>query len=541
MISKSYYANVRKSFKSIDWNILIFLLLFLNVKLVVKLAAIVLICLLQFNFKFGFRLRNSRLPLFYLIIIGIGILNWLITAGFTNLNYNFAFLTGICFWLFSILAIHQVKLSVELHDPSVIHKTIQVFFIINAIVSLAVFIIIVYKTGTINPYLYQGEYQKYFIGTGDYIKGISFDTSTTNSVLNAFGVIYFLNRKKAIMVLLCMIILLLTGSNITNMILCVVLLFVFIFQSDRDQKSLILICLFLLVIFMAKVSPQNNQYLVNSYEKIFNKAGLKKQPAATLLSIREKPDSTLTPEERKQKIAILYLDSLYRVQIEKQKGNILPPVVPSQKLLIPGDDINTPKFQHKSIITPVEENMFQFIFAHPAELPMSSNANFHPQYPGKLIAWQQTITYLKQHPEKIITGLGIGNFSSKLAFRTSGIKVAGSYPEKYKYISNAFLSNHLDLYLYYFSKADGLHSIINNPSSVYDQLLGEYGLSGLLAFFIFYIGFFLRSINKLTYGIPLILLLSGIFFIDYWFEQLSIVVFFELLLFLNIKEATQKV
>ena len=240
MISKSYYDNIRGSFKSIDWNILIFLLLFLNVKLVVKAAAIILIFLLQFNFKFGFRFRNPRLPLFYLVVIAIGIFNWLVTAGFTSPRYNLVFVTGICFWLFSILAMHQVKLSVERHDPFVIHNTIRLFFIINAIASLAMLMIIVYKTGAINPYLYQGEYQKYFIGTGDYIKGISFDTSTTNSVLNAFGVIYFLNRKKAAMTLLCMVILLLTGSNITNMVLCAVLLFVFIFQSDRDQKSLIL-------------------------------------------------------------------------------------------------------------------------------------------------------------------------------------------------------------------------------------------------------------------------------------------------------------
>lgn len=541
MISKSYYANIRKSFKSIDWNILIFLLLFLNVKLVVKLAAIILICLLQFNFKLGFRLRNSRLPLFYLIIVGIGIFNWLVTAGFTNLNYNFTFLTGLCFWLFSILAIHQVKLAVEHHDPSVIHQTIRVFYIINALVSLAIFTIVVFKTGSLNPYLYQGEYQKYFIGTGDYIKGISFDTSTTNSVLNAFGVIYFLNRKKSIMALLCMIILLLTGSNITNIILCLILLFVFIFQSDRDQKSVVLICLFFLVLFMAKVSPQNNQYLVNSYETIFNIPGSKEATDVSLFSIRQKPDSILTPEERKQKTAVLYLDSLYEVRIENKKNSIQQATGATQKLHIPVDDINTPAFQYKSVTTPVEENMFQFMFTHPAELPISSNKNFHPEYPGKLIAWQQTIRYLKQHPEKAITGLGIGNFSSKLAFRACGIGVSGAYPKKYKYISNAFLSNHLDLYLYYFSKADGLHSIINNPSSVYDQLLGEYGLAGLFAFFIFYIGFFLKSVNKLTYGIPLIFLLSGIFFIDYWFEQLSIVVFFELLLFLNIKEGTQKV
>ena len=151
MISKSFSANLRKSFESIDWKILIFLLLFLNVKLAVKLAAIVLICIFNFNFKFGFRFRNSRLPVFYTIIIGIGIFNLLITSGFTNAHYNFAFLTGIIFWLASIIALHQVKLSVERHDSAVIDKTLKVFFIINAAVSFSVLLLIIYNTGHINP------------------------------------------------------------------------------------------------------------------------------------------------------------------------------------------------------------------------------------------------------------------------------------------------------------------------------------------------------------------------------------------------------
>jgi hypothetical protein len=536
LISKSFSASLRKSFESIDWKILIFLLLFLNVKLVIKIISIALICLLNFNFKFGFRFRNSRLPLFYVVIIFIGIFNWIITSGFTNVNYNFAFLTGVTFWLVSIIALHQVKLSVEHHDSVVIDKTLKVFFIINAIVSLSVLLLIIYDTGHINPYLYQGEYQKYFIGTGDYIKGISFDTSTTNSVLNAIGVIYFLDKKNSAMVLLCMTVLLLTGSNITNLILCGVLAFIFILRSDKDQKSIIFICLFLLVIFMTKISPQNNQYLVISYDKLFNNAHSKNTSASTLFSIRQKPDNSLTPEERKQKFAMLYLDSMSRIQMERQKNKVHPF---NEKPAIPGDSIHTPKFQHRSVITPVEENMFHFIITSAKTLPLSTDSNFHPKIPGKIIGLEQTIKWQKQHPRKILTGAGIGNFSSKLALRASGIKVAGSYPEKFKYISNDFLSNHLDLYLYYFSKEDKYHSIINSPASVYDQLLSEYGLAGLFAFFIFYIGFFLKNFKKLTYGIPLILLLSGIFFIDYWLEQLSVVVLFELLLFLNIKERTQ--
>ena len=429
---------------------------------------------------------------------------------------------------------HQIKLIVEHNDPAVIHKTIQLFFILNAAVSLAILLMIIFETGSINPYLYQGEYQKYFIGTGDYIKGISFDTSTTNAVLNSFGVIYFISRKSIKMVVLCMAVLLLTGSNITNLLLSVVLLWVFIFQSDRNQKSIILICFLMGMAFMTKISPQNNQYIVNSYENVLDKGSKNLAGVKNYLSLRFRPDSTLTVEERKQKMATLYLDSLYRLRIEKQK--ISQATLVPAKYLIPLPDINTLPFQRKSIITPDEKNMLSFVHANAFQLRLSTDTNYHPKLPGKIIAWNQTFDYFKQHPSKIITGTGVGNFSSKLAFKATGMMIAGGYPQRFKYMNASFVSNHLDLYLYYFTKADGLHSLANSPNSVYNQLLSEYGIIGLLSFFIFYGGFFIRQIKKLTYGIPLLFLLSGIFFVDYWFEQLSIVAFFELLLFLNIKE-----
>lgn len=534
MILKTLAAKSKQTVTAIDWKLLVFLLLFLNVKLIVKLAAIILIYILQPDFKFGFRIRNSRLPLFYLFIIGIGILDYLIIPGAKSLNYSIVVITGIAFWMLSILAIHQVKLSVELHDPSVIQKTISVFFVINAIISLGTLLVIIVKTGAINPYLYQGEYQLYFIGTGDYIRGISFDTSTTNAVLNAFGVIYFLSHKKTLMAFLCMIILLLTGSNITNLVLSAALLFVFIFQSDKDRKSLILICLFFLVIFVAKISPQNNQYVANTLNNFFNEPS--KNLAVNAIAIEDRADSTLTPEEKKQKIATLYLDSISA--INRKKLTFLSNITekPERKIAIPTDDINGPEFQHKSFTTPVEENMYQFINAHSGHLPMSSDTAYHTRLPGKIIAWKQSYNYLTKHPIQAIVGSGIGNFSSKLAFKTSGLKIAGAWPAKYKYINNSFLRNHLDVYLYYFSKSDGYHSTINSPSSVYDQIITEYGMAGLAAYLIFYAGFFLKNFRNLSFGIPLIIVLSGIFFFDYWFEQLSLVIFFELLMFLNLKE-----
>jgi hypothetical protein len=156
------------------------------------------------------------------------------------------------------------------------------------------------------------------------------------------------------------------------------------------------------------------------------------------------------------------------------------------------------------------------------------------------ISLLQTARFMVQNPLKILTGDGMGNFSSKLAFRATGLGIAGGYPLKYKYISNNFMLNHLDLYLNFFSKQTGLHSLTNSPFSVYDQLLSEYGLLALLAFAVYYLWFFARYYQKLTYGVPLLLLLLAVLLVDYWFEQLSVLIFFELMLFLNIKETTQQ-
>jgi hypothetical protein len=69
--------------------------------------------------------------------------------------------------------------------------------------------------------------------------------------------------------------------------------------------------------------------------------------------------------------------------------------------------------------------------------------------------------------------------------------------------------------------------------------MGRVRLLGLLAFAVYYLWFFARHYKKLTYGLPILLLIMAVLLVDYWFEQLSILIFFELLLLLNIKETTQ--
>ena len=532
--------NFKETLNKVDWKLLLFLVLFLDVKIAVKIVAVILIYLLQFNFKLGFSIKNSRLPLFYLLIIAIAFIDLFINKSYGNPYYYLVFFIGIGFWLLCILAIHQVKLSVESNDTETIHRTILVFFVINTILSFYNIAHIMWETGTINPYRYQGQYQKYFIGTGDYIKGLTFDTSTTNAILNAFGVIYFLTKKNPAMVLICMAVLLLTGSNFVNIILLLILALLFVFKSTRNQKSIIVICLAFLVIFMAKVSPQNDKYVA---ETIQNALHPKKQPTVTAVAITKISDSITGPEAVKRRIAIRYLDSLRYIIDKKKLLKLNPALVHLPKtnegrILVPIPDINTLSYQSRIDTTAEQTRLLAFIHLYKWKLPISGQQDFKFGLPGKVSALLQTVAFFQLHPAKIIAGDGMGNFSSKLAFRATGLSFAGGYPAGQAFINNDFFSNHLDLYLNYFSRRSGLHSLTNSPYSVYDQMLTEYGVLGLIAFALYYLWFFGKHYKRLTYGIPLLLLIMAIFFIDYWFEQLSVLVFFELMLLLNIKETS---
>ena len=529
--------NLKKIINRVDWKLLLFLMLFLNVKLAIKIPAIIIIYLLRFNFKFGFSFKNSRLPLFYLLIMIIPFIGLIINKGYSNPDYLIVFFTGIVFWLLCLLAIHQVKLSVENNDTEIIHRTILVFFIINAVFSFYNFAAIVWETGAINPYRYQGEHQKYFIGTGDFIKGLTLDTSTTNAALNAIGVVYFLIRKNNLMLFVCMVVLLFTGSNFLNMALIFTLALLFIFKTTNGQKSLIVVCLMLLVVFMAKISPQNDKYIGETFKDAIHPPGPlipKKNTANTCTNIP-------TLEELRQEFAKHYLDSIQKLPGAKRDTLIhslaILPRTGQGRIVIDTVDINLLPYQKSTDTTAEQKQLLKFIDTHKASLALSSQV-YKPGEPGKLVTFFQTLLFFRQHPLKIITGDGLGNFSSKLAFRATGLGFAGGYPAKHTYINNDFLTNHLDVYLYFFSKTVGLRSLTNSPNSVYDQLLTEYGLLGLLVFAIYYAGFFARHYKTLTYGLPLLLLLMMIFFTDYWFEQLSVIVFFELLLLLNIKETT---
>jgi hypothetical protein len=530
------FRFAKAHFWAIDWKLLLFLLLFLNVKLYCKVIAIALIYLFRFNFKFGFGFRSSRLPLFYLIAMGIAVFNWLWHKQYPDFNYDLVFVAGIGFWIFCILAIHQLKLSVESSKPHILANTIVAFFIINAIVSFLNILGIIIETGTLNPYQFQGFFQKYFIGTGDYIKGICFDTSTTNAIINVFGVVFFLFRRQIAMTMICMVVLLLTGSNFTNLIIVIVLAYIFIFQSNRIQKSAITICLFLVILFLARVSPQNYQYLVGTLKKTLNKKDVVASvPSGKTLAFAS-GQKAADLQAKELQIATDYIDSV---------NNRQPQEVSSEELInnrtiktrpaIPRPDINSREYQSSSDTTVYQRGLLAFAENQSLDSAFGRIARNSQGLPGKIIAVGQTIHFLNLHRGKIFTGDGMGNFSSKLAFRVTALNMDGGYPVKRRYISPEFKENHLALYLYYFIRRSDFHSIINTPDSVYDQLLSEYGVIGVLSFLVFYFGYFGRHMVRSSYSLPLLIILAGVFLLGYWFEQLSVVVIFELLVLFEMK------
>ncbi|RYY63100.1 MAG: hypothetical protein EOO12_13015 [Chitinophagaceae bacterium] len=194
------------------------------------------------------------------------------------------------------------------------------------------------------------------------------------------------------------------------------------------------------------------------------------------------------------------------------------------------DPIHSAAFQHRD-----DSGARHQEWAHAAAAVGAIPARKQGGIPGKVVAFQQTLSFLCAKPCRIFTGAGPAAFSSKMAFKAAGLGIAGHYPQRLTYRSADFEKAHLALFLSYFAASERLHSVVHSPNSVYDQLMGEYGLPGLLLLMV-YLGYLLGQGRRLRYTLPLLGLLAALLATDYWFEQLSIVPLFELLFFLDLQK-----
>jgi len=471
---------MRGAAEQVDWPLLIFLILFLNVKLYIKVAA-VLLAFFWHRRRLDFReIFQKKWLGFYAAMLLLATIHLLLSFSALSAPALFSFGLGFVYWLLAMAAAWHIYLFVQQQkDRERLHRTATIFFLLNVLSILIFFARICLDAGTINPYTYEGEHRKYFISTGDSLSGISFDGSVTAALISAFGILYFLYRGKRGYSLLCLVTVLLAGSNFIDILLIGIFLFVFFFHTDRVQKSMILVYLLIITVFWAKVSPQNKDYTEQLLGRIEGKNAYK----APLTLPHPKPTDFVEKKgvaEREEKLAA-FMDTLY-----------------------PSATKDTLKAKYKGW-----------------------------DHSGRWVAWQELVNHYRLHPGQLLLGTGMGNFSSRLAFKTAALNIEGGYPQKERYIHPLFRDNYLYIYLYYHKRDEGQHSVINKPDSVYGQLLGEYGLVGIACFILLYAAFFMKKMFSLSYGLPLLLLLGASFFTEYWFEQLSVVALFEFLMLLN--------
>lgn len=150
---------------------------------------------------------------------------------------------------------------------------------------------------------------------------------------------------------------------------------------------------------------------------------------------------------------------------------------------------------------------------------------------GKMLSWKETWAYVSSGPQQALLGAGMGNFSSLLALQMAhiyGRKHSRFYAMLPEYVHPAYRANHYQIMADVYALPEGYHSARHMPHSFPNQLLGEYGLLGLIFFIFGYAWYFLKRVPLKGYFGFIVLLTAGYLWFDYLFEYLSVMLFFEL-------------
>lgn len=151
----------------------------------------------------------------------------------------------------------------------------------------------------------------------------------------------------------------------------------------------------------------------------------------------------------------------------------------------------------------------------------------------KLVSFEQTAKNFVSSPSSFVFGEGGGKFSSRTAYLTGGEYVTW-YPENLVYRSKKFEENHFALWNNKALSIAFRDGTANQPFSFYNKIIGEYGALGILLFWL-YMYYFYKRYKLLTYGKLILPMLLAFLLLDYWFEYFTVILFFELFLFLDIK------
>lgn len=494
------FLHLTELAKKINFTLLVLLLVFTIDKVAIKFAGIALLYLLNPDFSFRSKLR--QLPLFYLLIIGLEVVRFFLLNKDFSTGHSVTVIVGCLFWFMSFLAIFQIRSVLDTERMDVIENTILVFFWVNVAFSLAQLVYSMIDDNAINPYTSNNI--RYGTSTGDRITGIFLAPSYINMMVNSFFVFYFSFRKQFLFGFFAILIVVLTTSNFANIILAAVLVLCIIFKNGRSIKLTLAGYFLFFLFFYFFIAPGNLIYLKNSIW-----AGKKQQ------------NEIIAYQKEVNKPVV---DS---TSFHKNKNNLPANTQGSEEIA----GVNKVKYSAEKIDQLLKDTS---VIYNPGPAPP---VNLNNRY-GKVMAFRETVHYITSGIRPFLFGAGIGSYSSFLAQRMSKLNMnQGSrfFQRLPIYIAPEFKKDHYQIFKTIYSLPLVFHSIKHFPNSFVNQLFGEYGVTGAILFLIFYVLFFTRHFNTLSYGRYLILLLGGFLLFDYLFEYLSVVVIFELFMLIDIQ------
>lgn len=276
--------------KKIDWVLLILIILVFNVSIKYKIISLLLTFLITFRRKIPFK----EIPTFYYGIVILSTLHFIIGYLFNDdKSYFLISLIGILYWVIMLIYSLQIKNIVNKLTVHKIKNTLALLFILNFIFCIKDIIYICIETSALNPYTFIGLSEKYFMSTGDYIYGIFGNTSAVNAAACLLGVVFFFKENKFIAII-ALISLLLTVSNIDNLILISILILIVIASSQKIEKSFSICLIAIIISFYVKISPDNLAYILPIQKsKITNVDTLEKIKIKRAVELENYRDSIL--------------------------------------------------------------------------------------------------------------------------------------------------------------------------------------------------------------------------------------------------------
>lgn len=550
-------GKLKNIFYKVDWPLLLFLVGITYVKLYVKLAAVVLYACYML-YKKALCYKFNRIHYFYTLIAVFASIVAVYNGSIYKPDYQFAFAVGTVQWLIALSGAYLVYISVVNKRKEEVLQLFKAFFAINALISFGALISIIIEMKGLFPYW--ASSLKYGVSTGDHIRGVFGDSSVANATVCAMGALYFLRYRAVKWSLLCMVIMLLCTSNITVLLFLLVLVGLLV-MGQAVRKRQVATVLVATMLLYPVLSIQNMSYIKLMILRVASDdymLGLEK----LLLG---RGDVTLI-KDRQNAIYNPYYDDLRHGNLKALLktntfyGNDAPvdrPVFAPQEFYANIDkyraSINGSRRNLSGEVWSLKTGDKLFgLYGYTLD-PLYVRQGKRSWYkdstsyialrrsglPGKFYSHLQTYYFNRTNYTCLLMGAGMGNFSSKLAIKMTGLGLQGNYPEGKVYLSTPFAQYHFHTLLYYLGLHVGAHSIANMPNSVYNQILGEYGLIGLLLFIVFYFGFFWKNRKKLRPLLPLLLLLLLLFEIEYWFEVLSLTIVFELMIFSELYTKTE--